>query len=48
MSLRTRLFATYIFIVVLCLGVVAIAITASLQGQRDQLTMQRLDDMARP
>ncbi len=48
MSLRTRLFATYVFIVVLCLGVVAIAITASLQGQRDQLTMQRLDDMARP
>ena len=48
MSLRTRLFATYIFIVALCLGVVAITITASLQGQRDQLTMQRLDDMARP
>jgi len=48
MSLRTRLFVTYIMIVVLCLGMVALAVTIIVQGQRDRLAMQRLDDMARP
>jgi len=47
MSLRTRLFATYILIVVLCLGMVALSITVILQSYRDRLAMERLDDMAR-
>ncbi|HEY82234.1 MAG TPA: HAMP domain-containing histidine kinase [Dehalococcoidia bacterium] len=48
MSLRARLFVTYILVVVLCLGMVALAVTIIVQGQRDRLAMQRLDDMARP
>jgi signal transduction histidine kinase len=48
MSLRTRLFTTYILVVVLCLALVAVVTTVLLQGQRDKLTMQRLDDMGRP
>jgi signal transduction histidine kinase len=48
MSLRTRLFATYGLIVILCLTLVALATTVLIQGQRDKLAMQRLDDMARP
>lgn len=48
MSLRTRLFTTYILVVVLCLTIVAVVTTVLLQGQRDKMTMQRLDDMARP
>ncbi|MBI4187522.1 MAG: HAMP domain-containing histidine kinase [Chloroflexi bacterium] len=48
MSLRTRLFATYALIVVICLAVVASVITVLLQGYRDRLTMERLDNIARP
>jgi len=48
MSLRARLFVTYILVVVLCLGMVALAVTIIVQGQRDRLAMERLDDMARP
>jgi signal transduction histidine kinase len=48
MSLRTRLFASYLLIVVLCLGLVALAVTLILQGQRDRLAIDRLNDMARP
>jgi len=48
MSFRTRLFATYALIIVVCLAIVAIATTAVLQGYRDRLTMDRLDNMARP
>ncbi|HEY77493.1 MAG TPA: HAMP domain-containing histidine kinase [Dehalococcoidia bacterium] len=48
MSFRTRLFATYALIVVICLGLVALLVTVLLQGYRDRLTMERLDNMARP
>lgn len=48
MSLRTRLFATYILVVVFCLGIVALVVTVILQAQRDRLAMERLDVMARP
>jgi two-component system OmpR family sensor kinase len=47
-TLRVRLFATYALIVVFSLFVVAIATTALLQGYRERLTMQRLDNIARP
>ena len=48
MSFRTRLFATYALIVVICLGLVALSVTILLQNYRDQLTMERLDNMTRP
>lgn len=48
MSLRMRLFATFTLIVVLCLGLVALAVTVILQSQRDRLALERLDAMARP
>jgi len=48
MSLRTRLFATYSLVVVLCLGLVALSVTVILQSYRDRLTMDRLDTIARP
>jgi two-component system OmpR family sensor kinase len=47
-TLRVRLFATYALIVVFSLFVVAIATTALLQGYRERLTMQRLDNITRP
>ncbi|HEX9896873.1 MAG TPA: HAMP domain-containing sensor histidine kinase [Dehalococcoidales bacterium] len=48
MTLRVRLFATYVLIVVISLAVVAIATTALLQGYRDRLAMEKLDNIARP
>lgn len=48
MSLRMRLFATFTLIVVLCLGLIALAVTVILQSQRDRLALERLDAMARP
>ncbi|MFH1015390.1 MAG: HAMP domain-containing protein [Chloroflexota bacterium] len=48
MSLRMRLLATFTLIVVLCLGLVALAMTVILQSQRDWLALERLDAMARP
>jgi signal transduction histidine kinase len=48
MSLRTRLFATYSLVVVLCLGLIAISVAIILQSSRDRLTMDRLDTIARP
>ena len=48
MSLRTRLFATYSLVVILCLGLVALSVTVILQSSRDRLTMERLDTIARP
>ena len=48
MSLRTRLFATYTMIVIICLGMVALSVTVLLQGYRDRLAMERLDNIARP
>ena len=48
MSLRTRLILSYLFIVVLCLSIVASAVSVLLQGYRDRLIMARLDDMTIP
>jgi two-component system, OmpR family, sensor kinase len=47
-SLRTRLFGTYALVIAISLAIVAITTTAALQGYRDRLTMDRLDNMARP
>ena len=43
-----RLFATYTLIVVICLTVIALAITVLLRSYRDRLVMERLDNIARP
>ncbi|MCK4222370.1 MAG: hypothetical protein KAX25_05800, partial [Dehalococcoidia bacterium] len=48
MSLRTRLILSYFLIVVLCLSIVAVAVSLMLQGYRDRFAMQRLDDMTVP
>lgn len=48
MSLRMRLFLSYTFIVIICLGVAAGAVAVLLQSYRDQAIMTRLDDMIRP
>ncbi len=48
MSLRTRLILSYLFIVVLCLSIVAGAVSVMLQGYRDRLVMARLDDITIP
>lgn len=48
MSLRTRLIISYTFIVILCLSIVAVAVSVMLQGYRDQLVMARLDEVTRP
>lgn len=48
MSLRRRLILSYTLIVVLCLGIAAIAVSVMLQGYRDKFVMTRLDDMTIP
>ena len=48
MSLRTRLFMSYVVIIVLCLAIVTLSVTLLLQGYRDRLAMERLDNVARP
>lgn len=48
MSFRSRLFATYALVVVICLAIVAIATAAVLQGYKDRLAKDRLDNVARP
>lgn len=48
MSLRTRLIASYTLIVILCLSIVAVAVSVMMQGYRDRFVMARLDDMTRP
>ena len=48
MSLRMRLIVSYFLIVVLCLGVVAGAVSVIIQGYRDRIITERLDDIARP
>jgi len=47
MSLRMRLIISYTLIVVLCLAVVAVAVSVMLQGYRDKFVMSGLDDMSR-
>lgn len=48
MSLRARLILSYVLIVVLCLGVAAVAVSLLLQNYRDRFTQARLDDMTIP
>jgi len=48
MSFRGRLFATYALVVVICLAIVGIATAAVLQGYKDRLAKDRLDNVARP
>ena len=48
MSLRTRLIISYTLIVVLCLGIVAIAVSVMLPGDRDRFVMASLENMVRP
>jgi len=48
MSLRTRLIVSYTLIVILCLSIVAVAVSVLLQGYRDRIAMTRLDYMTRP
>jgi signal transduction histidine kinase len=45
-SLRARLVLSYTFVVILCLGIVAVVVIAMLQSYRDELAMARLDDVA--
>ena len=47
MSFRTRLFFTYALIIIICLGLIPVSVTLLLQGYRDRLTMERLDNIAR-
>jgi len=48
MSLRMRLIVSYTLIVILCLSIAAVAVSAMLQSYRDQFVMERLEDMTRP
>ncbi len=48
MSLRMRLIVSYTLIVILCLSIAAVAVSAMLQGYRDRFAMARLEDMTRP
>jgi two-component system OmpR family sensor kinase len=48
MTLRTRLMLSYILIVVICLSIAAGSVTVLLQGYKDQVSLTRLGDMARP
>jgi two-component system OmpR family sensor kinase len=48
MSLRWRLFLTMALIVVICLGMAAVAVTTILRSQRDRLAMEQLAAMATP
>jgi two-component system OmpR family sensor kinase len=48
MSFRARLFATYALVIVICLAIVGIATAAVLQGYKDRLAKDRLDNVARP
>lgn len=48
MSLRRRLIISYIAIIVLCLGLVAIIVTVAFQSYSDRFVTARLDDMTRP
>ncbi len=48
MGLRGRLFISYILIVFLCLGIVALSSALIVQTQRDRLAIERLGVVARP
>ncbi|MFC1920582.1 sensor histidine kinase [Chloroflexota bacterium] len=48
MSLRMRLIVSFSLVVVLCLSITAVTLTAVFQSSRDKLATERLNDMARP
>lgn len=48
MSLRMRLIFSFTLVVILCLGIAAITVTAVYQSNRDRLAISTLTDMARP
>lgn len=48
MSLRARLIISYALVVVVCLGIIAVAVSVVVQGYRDRFTVVHLDDIARP
>src|SRR4030042_256988 len=48
MSLRMRLILSFTAVIILCLAVVALAVTVSLRSIRDDYNMDQLTNMARP
>ena len=48
MSLRFRLILSFIFIIVLCLAVIAVSLLALSQNYRDRVARARLGDIAAP
>jgi len=48
MSLRIRLIISHTLIVIICLSIVAVAVSLLLQGYRDKMVMAHLDDITRP
>ena len=48
MSLRMRLVLSFTLVVVLSLTIAALAVTMVFQSSRDRLSMERLNDIARP
>ncbi len=48
MSLRVRLIVSFTLVVILCLGIAAITVTAVYQSNRDRLAISTLTEMARP
>jgi len=48
MSLRTRLVLSYILIIIVCLAIIAGAVTVVIQSYRDRFTAVRLEDIIKP
>ncbi len=48
MSLRTRLVLSFALVVVVCLGIIAVAVSLIIQGYRDRFTLTYLEDLVRP
>jgi len=48
MGLRTRLILSHSLIIVLCLSIVALAVSVLLQGYQDRFARERLDDITLP
>ena len=48
MGLRTRLVLSHSLIIVICLGIVALAVSVLLQGYQDRFARERLDDITLP
>ena len=48
MSLRMRLILSFTAVIVICLAVIALAVTVSLQSIRDKYSLDQLTSMARP